>query len=33
MSMQALQRAKELLGDTIQTTHGYRGDETLVVRD
>ena len=31
MSLAVLQRAKELLGDTIKSTHSYRGDDTLVV--
>jgi NADH-quinone oxidoreductase subunit C len=31
MSHQALTRAKDLLGATVTASHGYRGDETLVV--
>ena len=31
MSVAVLQRAKELLGDTVKSTHSYRGDDTLVV--
>ena len=31
MSLEALHRAKELLGDAVQSTHSYRGDDTLVV--
>ena len=31
MSAEALQRAQELLGGDVLTTHAYRGDETLVV--
>ncbi|MGZ3443970.1 MAG: NADH-quinone oxidoreductase subunit C [Polyangia bacterium] len=31
MSIEALNRAKELLGAAVTATHSYRGDETLVV--
>ena len=31
MSVEALNRAKELLGATVLSTHSYRGDETVVV--
>lgn len=31
MSVQALNRAKELLGNIVTATHSYRGDDTLVV--
>lgn len=31
MSVEALHRAKELLGDAVLSTHSYRGDDTLVV--
>jgi NADH-quinone oxidoreductase subunit C len=31
MSQQALNRAKELLGNVVHSTHSYRGDDTLVV--
>lgn len=31
MSAEALQRAKELLGGAVLSTHAYRGDDTLVV--
>ncbi|HEX9104420.1 MAG TPA: NADH-quinone oxidoreductase subunit C [Polyangia bacterium] len=31
MSIEALNRAKELLGSAVLTTHSYRGDDTLVV--
>lgn len=31
MSQQALQRAQELLGSAVVSTHAYRGDDTLVV--
>ena len=31
MSLAALDRAKQVLGDTVTASHSYRGDETLVV--
>jgi NADH-quinone oxidoreductase subunit C len=31
MSIEALNRAKEILGAAVTATHSYRGDETLVV--
>jgi NADH-quinone oxidoreductase subunit C len=31
MSQEALNRAKELLGDAVTSSHAYRGDETIVV--
>ncbi len=31
MAQEALNRAKELLGAAVQSTHAFRGDETLVV--
>jgi NADH-quinone oxidoreductase subunit C len=31
MSVEALNRAKQLLGDAVLSTHSYRGDETLIV--
>ncbi len=31
MSVEALNRAKELLGNAVTSTHSYRGDDTLVV--
>jgi NADH-quinone oxidoreductase subunit C len=31
MSVEALTRAKNLLGDAVTASHAYRGDETLVV--
>src|SRR5262249_14665224 len=31
MSVEALNRAKELLGAAVLSTHSYRGDDTLVV--
>ena len=31
MSIEALNRAKEVLGAAVQSTHSYRGDDTLVV--
>jgi NADH-quinone oxidoreductase subunit C len=31
MSIEALNRAKELLGSAVLSTHSYRGDDTLVV--
>ena len=31
MSIEALNRAKEILGAAVTSTHSYRGDETLIV--
>jgi NADH-quinone oxidoreductase subunit C len=31
VSVEALERAKSLLGDVVTATHSYRGDDTLVV--
>ena len=31
MSVEALNRAKQVLGAAVQSTHSYRGDDTLVV--
>ena len=32
MSVEALNRAKELLGDVVVSTHSYRGDDTVVLK-
>src|SRR6476660_6565876 len=32
MSIEALSRAKHVLGDAVTATHSYRGDDTLVVK-
>ena len=32
MSLEALNRAKQILGDVVTASHSYRGDDTLVVK-
>jgi NADH-quinone oxidoreductase subunit C len=32
LSLEALEKAKALLGDAVTATHSYRGDDTLVVK-